>query len=148
MNSLQLSQQGSNLVTRDSEGNKTLSLYIGELKQEVVVKSLAKIKAAFPALPPEFYTVFLERMKDKGFSDERLIAAVNNVIDTCPYPTPALANFLSFDKRVKLLSYDDVCNIVLKHEAKFDNFCRITINEKPFYIRNADKELYNIPTSL
>ena len=148
MNSLQLSQQGSNLVTRDSEGNKTLSLYIGELKQETVVKSLAKIKAAFPALPPEFYAVFLERMKDKGFSDERLIAAVNNVIDTCPYPTPALANFLSFDKRDKVLSYDDVCNIVCRNEARFESFCRITINEKPFYIRNADKELYNIPTSL
>lgn len=60
------------------------------------MESIKKIKLAFPDLPAGFYDVLSERIKSKGFSDERLNDAVNHVIDTCKYPKPTVANFISF----------------------------------------------------
>ena len=59
---------------------------------------MAKIKNAFPNLPVEFYDVLCERLKEKGFDDERIIKTVNGVIDTCKYPTPTIAHFITYDK--------------------------------------------------
>lgn len=105
---------------------------------------MARVKAAFPALPPAFYKIFIERVRDKGFSDERLKDAVNHVIDTCPYPTPALANFLSFDRRVKILTHREVVANVTSNRATFDDYDKVTISEKVFYVLKTDKILYNL----
>lgn len=146
---MSLRKSSTELLQYDpAEGCNMLSVYRGELKQETVAKSVAKIKAAFPALTPEFFKLLIDRFKEKEFTDERLIDAVNSVIDNCQYPTPTMANFLSFDKRVKVLSYDELCNIVTRHEATFDSYTRIKINSKFFYVRIADKELYNLPDSI
>lgn len=125
-----------------------LSVYSGDLQPETVAKNVAKIKAAFPALTPEYFKLFIDRVKEKGFTNERLIDAVNNVIDNCQYPTPTLANFLSFDKRVKVLDYNEMCGLVGRQEAKFDNYARLTINGKIHYIKQSDKQIYNIPDEL
>jgi hypothetical protein len=59
---------------------------------------MSRIKKAFPTLPVEFYDILCERLKAKGFTDERLLATVNGVIDTCKYPTPTVAHFMTFDE--------------------------------------------------
>jgi len=59
---------------------------------------MEKIKHAFPSLQKEFYDVLCDRLKEHEFSDERLLKAVNHVIDTCIYPIPVIANFIIFDK--------------------------------------------------
>jgi len=79
---------------------KGISIYKGKLTQQSVLKNIAIIKKAFPLLPLDFYDVFIDRIKANGFTDERLTDAVNHVIDTCPYPTPTIANFISFDKKI------------------------------------------------
>ena len=126
----------------------SLSTYRGELRPETVAKSVAKIKAAFPALTPEFFTLLIDRLKEKGFTDERLNDAVNNVIDKCQYPTPTLANFLSFDSRVKVYDYYQLCTMVDRQEASLDSFDKIKINGKLFWVRKSDKSLYNVPDEL
>jgi hypothetical protein len=57
-----------------------------------------QVKKAFPTLPAEFYDILCERLKAKGFTDERLLAVVEGVIDTCKYPTPTVAHFMTFDQ--------------------------------------------------
>jgi hypothetical protein len=131
-----------------SPENNEISVYFGELNPETIVKSVARIKGAFPSLPPEFYQLFIERLKEKGFTDQRLKEAVNNVIDNCIYPTPTLANFLSFDKRVKLFDYRQVCSMVVKQEVKFDDFSTFKISGNTFYVRNSDKIKYNMPDEI
>ncbi len=126
----------------------TLSVYSGELSQQAIATSVAKIKKSFPSITPEFYQILIERVKDKGFTDERLTDAVNHVIDNCQYPTPTLANFLSFDKRIKVISYDELCDLVGSQKASFNSYSAIIINEKRFYVRNSDKELYNLPSEI
>lgn len=69
-----------------------------QLTTENVMKNTVKIKNAFPTLPVEFYDILFERLRAKGFSDEKLDDAVNRVIDTCKYPTPTVAHFMSYDE--------------------------------------------------
>ena len=139
-------QQSSQTLSRNENNEISLSVYSGELSTDTVAQNVAKVKAAFPTLTREFFILFMDRVKENGFTNERLIDAVNNVIDHCQYPTPTLANFLSWDKRVKVMSYNDLCNTVSRREASFDNYTRIVIRGCPFYVRTSDKILYNIPS--
>jgi len=99
-------------VVKNEIGENFISLYNGYLTDEILVQGILKIKSSFPALPVGFYDVFMERIKDKGFSDSRLIDSINYVIDTCIYPTPTMANFLNFDKRKRLYTYNELLNLV------------------------------------
>lgn len=137
-----------NLPQIESEGCNSISIYRGELSQEAVAKSVARIKAAFPVLTPGFYVVLIDRMKEKGFSDERLKDSVNNVIDNCFYPTPSIANFLSFDSRVKIISYQELMNIVGDQRDSWSNYSRIRIKGKGFFVKKVDKMLYSIPDEI
>jgi len=84
-------------------------------------------------------------MQESGFSDERLIDSVNHVIKTCIYPTPTMANFLTFDKRVKLYTYNEVVTKVAKRECSFNDFALVTIDNQVFRVTKSDKILYNLP---
>ena len=141
-------QKSSKSLLKKQDNEYSLSTYSGELTQESIVKSVAKVKAAFPALPKEFYSVFIERLREKGFTDERLKDAVNNVIDNCQYPTPTLANFLSFDKRVKLYSYSEMCSKVQPGMSSTEIFDKIKIDGNLFWVRKSDKAAYNLPNEI
>jgi hypothetical protein len=93
---------------KKSEQATELSIYRGELTPQCLVESMATIKKGFPSLPGGFYDLLCDRVKENGFSDERLRAAVANVIDTCIYPTPTIAQFISFDRKIKLNTYEDM----------------------------------------
>lgn len=134
-------------MQRDENGY-SLSAYRGELTVRTATESVARIKAAFPALAPEFFKVFIERVREKGFDDKRLIDAVNHVIDNCQYPSPTLANFLSFDQRVKVFDYNQLCGLVLRQEASWSDFSKVRINGKLFWVRNSEKELFNLPDEI
>jgi hypothetical protein len=105
-------------LTNES-GEKYLSLYVDELTEHVLVENLAKIKAAFSQLPTNFYTILMNRLKDKGFTDQQLIDSVNNVIDTCVYPVPTIANFINFEKKVRLFTYNEMTKKV--HDSGGDS---------------------------
>lgn len=137
----------TSVVAKDSDGDFSMSLYSGNLTPEVAIKNVAKVKASFPALPQAFFDILLERVKAKGFSNERLTDAVNHVIDTCQYPTPTLASFLSFDRRIKMITYAELCNKVDKGES-FDSYARIKVAGMAFYVTKADKVLHNIPDEI
>lgn len=143
MKNLQQSfSQNSQLKISDSGAE--LSIYSGEMSVEQMAKQTVKAKAAFPHLKPEFFSVLIDRMRENGFSDERMKDAINNVIDNCRYPQPTMADFLSFDRRVKLYQYNQVCDMVTNNEAKFEDFSIIKISGEVYRIRKSDKVLYNI----
>lgn len=62
---------------------------------------MEKIKKSFPCLSAQFYDILCERIKDNGFDDKRLTAAVNSVIDSCQYPTPTVAEFIIADEKLR-----------------------------------------------
>lgn len=130
-------------------GNGEISTYIGDILQpKTVIQEVSKISIAFPSLSPQFIDILIQRAIDKGFTAQRLKDAVNHVIDNCQYPNPTLANFLSFDKRIKVLSYNELVDLVSSNRADFGDYHRYTINSKALYIRKVDKELYGMPDQL
>jgi hypothetical protein len=97
------------------------------------IEAVKTLKNAFPALPKGFYDIMIDRMRANGFSDDRMRDAVANVIDTCLYPTPTIANLISWDRRVKLYTYQEVCDMIDKGAKMSD-----------FIIREYDGENYRI----
>ena len=85
-----------------------ISLYTGSLTAEVVLREIVKAKAAFPSLPTVFFDVLRDRISANAFTNERFKDAVNYVIDNCRYPTPTIADFVSYDKRIKFSTYDEM----------------------------------------
>jgi hypothetical protein len=131
----------TNTVLKNEKGEKYISLYSGELTARVVTQSMAKVKKAFPGLPIDFFTVLSERVAANGFTDERIQDAVNHVVDTCKYPTPTVADFMSFDKKRRIYTYAEMCNKV--HEAGglasvWDSYEMMEIKSTKFWYSKAD----------
>lgn len=59
-------------------------------------------------MPDGWYEVLNEMIDVEGFTDKRLIDATTNLIKTCQYPEPTIANILSFDKTQKLYTYEQL----------------------------------------
>jgi hypothetical protein len=115
------------LLPRISQATGELSLYRGDLTPQAVISSVAKIKQAFPGLPAGFYEVFAERIKENGFCDARLRDAVACVIDNCIYPMPTIAQFISFDRRVKYHTYEEMLKITNENEDAWKNYQAVNI---------------------
>ncbi len=96
------------LLPAQKQSTDSLSVYRGELTTQGIIKGVSAIQKSFPSLPIEFYEVLKDRIKASGFSDDRFIDAVNHVIDNCVYPQPTVAQFVSFDKKIKLNTYEEM----------------------------------------
>lgn len=131
----------------DLQGQTEISIYQGPLTPKCVVSEISKVRAAFPNLPQTFFDLLAERVAVNGFSDERLKAAVGYLIDNCPYPNPSIANIISFDKKYKIYRHSDVLEMLDKGR-KWDDFTKVFIKNKLFYVSVSDKEMYNIPKEI
>ena len=113
-----------------------ISVYHGEKATEKDIKSeCRKLLAAFPEATNDYLIVLIERLADNGFTAQRVKDAINNVIDSCPYKKPSISEIISFDKKVKLYTYNEI-------QAKgfqgckdaFENYERVNINGQWRYI--------------
>lgn len=101
------------------------------------------IKDAFPDLPSDFYSILIDRIREKGFSDLRFKKAVEYVIDHCEYPRPTIANFVSYDKTIGLMNYDDVLKKVNDlGSVVWKLIHKIEIDDQVFWIRKADMKYF------
>lgn len=83
-------------------------MYRGELTTQGIIRGVATIKKAFPALPLEFYDILTDRIRAAGFCDQRLQDAVSCVIDNCIFPQPTVAQFISYDRRIRVYTYEEM----------------------------------------
>lgn len=123
--------------------HSTLSIYNDSLTIECVKYNCAKVLTAFKGLDTNFTNLLTESLKRNGFTDKRLTDAVNHVIDNCVYPTPSIAEFVSFDKKVKLYSYEEM----LKLGYGTEPFRKIRLSEeqeKPLWVFGSDFEKYGL----
>jgi hypothetical protein len=89
-----------------------VSVYSGKLTAEGLRTCSDRVARAFPRLTEGFYDEWARIIADEGIGDHRLADAVDHVIKTCQYPEPTIANFISFDRKIKLYSYDELCKMV------------------------------------
>ncbi|MDD5013700.1 MAG: hypothetical protein PHW73_01185 [Atribacterota bacterium] len=113
---------------------------------ETVIEQGKRIKAAFPSLPKFFYDILWDRLKAHNFNDDRLISAVDYLIDNCIYPVPTIANLITFDKRVKLYTYQELSKMVNEYGAiVFENYKAIkTASKMRLYACITDIEVYHL----
>ena len=122
----------------------------GSVKATTLMACVSELKKAFPKLPIGWYDV-LERMLDEeGFTNQRLIDATKALIRTCPYPEPAIANIIGFDKNVKVYSYNDLLEhkkdaSATERRAYLESFGRINFYGLLRYARVEDIKAYNLP---
>lgn len=135
-------------LKQEKTGYYEISVYKGELTPVCLAENVVKIKKAFPILPKEFFDVLEERIFENGFSNERLIDAVNNAIDNCIFPTPTIAQFIGYDKKIKLYTYNQVLEMNQELSGKAFNFYKaVKVQEgqkTPVYVHVNDVEKYNL----
>jgi len=130
-------------LSNDTLDEKTLSVYQDSLTMECVKFNCAKILTAFKGLDTNFTNLLAESLKRNGFTDQRLTDAVNYVIDNCPYPSPSIAEFVKFDKSVKVYTYDEM----LKLGYGTEGFKKVRLNaeqEKPLWVTASDYDKYGL----
>jgi len=86
--------------------------------------------------------VFMDMLE--GFTDDRLRDAVRNVISTCVYPQPTIAQFISFDKRIKVYTYSQYCKLCDEGTGKNYHPVAIGENTHPVWVHENDINQYNL----
>lgn len=123
-----------------------LSIYRGELTTQGIIRGVATIKKAFPALPLEFYDILTDRIRAAGFTDQRLQDAVHCVVDHCIFPQPTVAQFISYDQRIRVYTYEEM--LVKGHQGLWDEDTYKAIQlrgmPKKVWIHVNDIAKYNI----
>lgn len=130
-----------------NENNYELSIYTGELTKPIIVEMTIKIRQTFPSLPVGFFDILSDRLVANNFTDQRLKDAVDYVIDNCIYPTPTIAQFISFDKRIKLYTHSQMLKMNQEFSGKVFKYyksVRIGKNEFPVYAHLNDIKEYNL----
>ncbi len=139
MQNLQPSQPNISQSQTDS-----ISIYKGALTTQGWIKGLKLIKLTFPTLFPGFHDVLAERLKANGFSNERFLDSVNHVIDTCTYPTPTIADFISFDRKIKTYTYGQYCDLCDQGDGRNYAPVRLDNMPKPVWIHVNDISKYGL----
>lgn len=124
----------------------SISIYKDELTTLAVIEQVITLKKAFPQLPSGFYEVLSDRIKENGFTDKRLRDAINHLIDNFTYPVPTIANIISFDKRIKLLTYLQLVELVNQSGGVvWSNYRPVKkIGKLSLYASIQDVEMYNL----
>ncbi|HEY0088895.1 MAG TPA: hypothetical protein VGB37_08630 [Candidatus Lokiarchaeia archaeon] len=130
-------------ISQQITQNNSISIYQGNLNVKFAIDQFKRLKNAFPNVSPVFNDILMERIKENKFTNQRLKDAIDNLIDNFCYPNPSISNIISFDKRVKLHPYGEVCELVYNGWS-FEDFAHIKIKGKLFWITKAEKEQYKI----
>lgn len=125
----------------------SISIYgTGQVTENGWKKSAIVLSKTYPLLSSDFLDVLHGRLQENEFTDARLEAAIKHVIDTCPYPTPTIANFISYDRHIEFLSYPQMLK---KNDelggSGFKYYKAVDVGlSKPKYASAVDIEKYNL----
>ncbi len=128
--------------------DNSISIYgKGEVTPEVLAMGVIAIKKAFPKLGSGWYDTLEECLNEVAFTDDRFAKSIKNLILTCPYPEPAIANITSYDQRMKLFTYAQFLDETAKMSSQMrlmwqEDHPRVKLNGEPFYISKSDYNNY------
>ncbi len=112
-----------------------LSLYDDALATPAEIENeCTRLRVAYPNIQREFLVVLIQRVVAKGFTKGRLIDSIDNLIDNFKYPHPTVADVISWDRKIKLYSHQEVVD-GLSTGWTFDKYEMIDINGEKRWIR-------------
>ena len=116
-----------------------VSLYRdNEASPRDIAISMKRLELGFPKMEKGFFDLLAERVIANGFTASRLKDAVNHVLDNFQYKELNISDIIRFDRRVNLYTYSDVCQLVTRGEAAWDDFVKREINGTMFRIKKTD----------
>ena len=94
-----------------SPTDREISVYRDSTTKIGIARAIAQAAKAFPGLSKAQLQILSDRMMANGFTDRRAMDAVNHVIDTYEGwgKQPNVANFIKFDRKVRIYTHKDVC---------------------------------------
>lgn len=112
--------------------------------------SVTKLAVAFPNMSNEFFNLLTERITKRGISADRLEYAISHTLDNVTYKTLTIADIMSIDKRVEVMSYAEMVTECSKRGCTTNEFAPIRIGEepKPFWVHRSDKVKFNLPDEM
>jgi len=122
-----------------------ISVYAGERTKKGVADVTAKIVKAFPGWSSDQTEILKDRFAENGFTDRRMMDAVNFVIDNYEGygKIPNIANFIKYDKTA--LTYAQICTAHDKGELVFADYEPIDLgHDNPRFARREDVEKFNL----
>jgi hypothetical protein len=124
-------------------------MYVDDIATKESVKSeLRRLHAAFPDITADYIILLTERVISNNFTLGRLRDAINNIIDNFQYKAPNIADVIKFDKKVKLLTFEEMVLLQDKTGKAFKEYSKVTVSGKIFYVKNSEKSIYNIPDAI
>lgn len=134
-----LQKASPGVIQKSNEGFK-LSLYdAGVIEPQEMLTQMNRLRAAFPRQSAAFFSLLTERVIKHGFSADRLRDAVNHIIDTFNYKEINISDIIGYDRCAKLYTYHEVCALITKGEAAWDDFEMREIDGTNYRIRKSDR---------
>jgi len=122
-----------------------ISIYTGAPATPMEIASeTAKIAVSFPSLDKRFFTILAERLIRNNYTIDRLKDAVAYLIDNFHYQKPSIADIISFDKKVKLYSYNEVLVLIDQNKARFEDFYRHWVGDVLYRVKKSEAETLNL----
>ena len=110
-------------VTTGSDGKALVSLYNQPpITDEEIAVILDRLRDAFPNMRESFFDLLAERVIENDFTAQRLLDAVNNVIDNFQYKELNVADIIRYDRKARAYTYAEACDMVTRGEATFADF--------------------------
>ena len=107
--------------------------------QEQLTRNIAKLEMAFPKMQRDFFKILLERIDANNFSNKRLENAVNYVIDKFQYKELNVADIISWDRKINIYTYEQICNLIHKSMIKgFEDTDTREINGTKYWVLKRD----------
>ena len=100
-----------------------LSPYQGETatKQQIDY-AVERLKCNYSSMSPMFWAELQSQVVKCGFTAERLMDAVDNIIQTNPYKEIRIAEIINFGKGAKLYTYRQMQELIYRDGGTTDEF--------------------------
>ena len=91
-----------------------LSAYYFEdpVNEKEMKYELARLLRAFPEIKPSVIDELIQQIRKEKIGPIRLQAAVDYVIKNFNWQKPTVSDVIKFDRKLRLYTYDEVCNKV------------------------------------
>lgn len=127
-------------------GNENISVYErGQITQKNAIAVTESLLIAFPKVTPAFLKLLRQRLRENDFTDEKMIDAVNHVIDTYTGfdKVPSIGDIISYDRRVECLSQMEMLEKRNKLGVSVsEDYVCVDLSGMPYYVKKKDFDKY------
>ena len=112
-------------------------------------EGIKQLRAAFPKIEDSWFDLLTTKMKEKKFTQKQFNDAIDNVISTCKYPTPQIANIINYQKGVRIISRERFLRETKDESKEFRSyFVGINVNGELFYANKHELERLDVKYNL